>query len=66
MELNPHIILVVYTLDFVEAGQLKNVFEAHGIKDPEVLQVAISRLGPKNTFEIEPAPWIVSGRREKE
>ena len=32
MELNPHIILVVYTLDFVEAGQLKNVFEAHGIK----------------------------------
>ena len=66
MKLNPHINLVVYTLDFVEAGKLRDLFERHGIKDAEVIQVAVSRLGPKNTFDVEPAPWIVSGRKEKE
>ena len=66
MELNPHIILVVYTLDFVEAGKLRDLFEAHGIKDAEVIQISVSRLTSKNTFDVEPAPWIVSGRNEKE
>ncbi len=66
MKLNPHITLVVYTLDFVEAGKLRDLFEKHGIKDAEVVQVSIAKLGPKNTFETEPAPWIVSGRKEKE
>lgn len=66
MELNPHIILVVYTLDFVEAGKLRDLFEDHGIKDAEVIQVSISRLTSKNTFDVEPAPWIVSGRNERE
>ena len=66
MELNPHIILVVYTLDFVEAGKLRDLFEKHGIKDAEVIQISISRLTSKNTFDVEPAPWIVSGRNERE
>lgn len=66
MELNPHINLVVYTLDFVEAGKLRDLFESHGIKEAEVIQVSISRLGSKNTFDVEPAPWIVSGRNERE
>ena len=66
MELNPHLSLVVYTLDFVEAGKLRDLFEDHGIKDAEVIQVSISRLTSKNTFDVEPAPWIVSGRNERE
>ena len=66
MELNPHINLVVYTLDFVEAGRMKDLFEKHGIKDAEVLQMTISKLNAKITFDTEPAPWIISGRKEKE
>jgi precorrin-6Y C5,15-methyltransferase (decarboxylating) len=57
---------VVYTLDFVEAGKLRDLFEAHGIKDAEVIQISVSRLTSKNTFDVEPAPWIVSGRNERE
>ena len=66
MKLNPNIILVVYTLDFAEAGQLKDLFADKGIKDAEVIRVGIDRLSSDNTFEREPAPWIVSGRIEKE
>ena len=63
-DLNPDIILVVYTLDFVAAGRMKQVFEDVGIKDPEIVQVAISRLKNNNTFTVEPAPWIITGCRE--
>ncbi len=66
MALNPHINLVIYTLDFLEAGKLSGLLESHGIKEPEVIQVSVSRLTSKNTFDVEPAPWIVSGRNEKE
>ncbi len=66
MKLNPHVILVVYTLDFAEAGKLRDLFESKGIKDAEVIRIGIDRLGPNNTFVREPAPWIVSGRIEKE
>ncbi len=62
--LNPDIILVVYTLDFVAAGRMKQVFEDAGIKDPEIIQVSISRLKANNTFADEPAPWIITGCRE--
>ncbi|MBQ6400980.1 MAG: precorrin-6B methylase [Firmicutes bacterium] len=66
MKLNRHIILVVYTLDFVEAGKLRDMFDARGIKDAEVIRIGIDRMNPNNVFEREPAPWIVSGRIEKE
>lgn len=66
MKLNPNIILVVYTLDFAEAGQLKDLFADKGIKDAEVIRIGIDRLASDNTFDREPAPWIVSGRIEKE
>ena len=66
MKLNPNIILVVYTLDFAEAGKLRDLFEEKGIKDAEVIRIGIDRLGPAGVFEREPAPWIVSGRIEKE
>ena len=62
--LNPDIILVAYTLDFVAAGRMKQVFEDAGIKEPEIIQVSISRLKSNNTFAEEPAPWIITGCRE--
>ncbi len=66
MKVNPNVILVVYTLDFTEAAKLKGTFEERGIKDAEVIRIGIDRLGPGDVFKREPAPWIVSGRIEKE
>lgn len=63
-ELNPDIILVVYTLDFVAAGRMKELYESIGIKDPEIIQIQVSRLKSNNTFTVEPAPWIITGCRE--
>lgn len=63
-KLNPNIILVVYTLDFVAAGRMKELYEEVGIKDPEIIQVSVSRLKSNNTFVDEPAPWIITGSKE--
>ena len=64
MKLNPQIELIVYTLDFTEGASLKGIFESHGLKDVEVIQIAVSKLNDRNYFEQEPAPWIVTGRAE--
>lgn len=62
MRLNPQIEIVVYTLDFQVAANLPKMFEAYGIKDVEVIQIAVSKLNSKNSFVHQPAPWIISGR----
>lgn len=62
LELNPNIEIVVYTLDFGVAANLPRLFEQNGIRDVEVIQVAVSKLNGKNTFEQQPAPWIISGK----
>lgn len=64
-KLNPQIELIVYTLDFTEGASLKGIFESHGLKDVEVIQITVSKLSDKNYFEQEPAPWIVTGRAEE-
>ena len=64
-KLNPQIELVVYTLDFTEGASLKGIFESHGLKDVEVIQIAVSKLTGKNYFEQEPAPWLITGRAEE-
>lgn len=64
LKLNPLINIVVYTLDFVVAGNMRSLFERYGIKEAEVIQIAVSKLGPKNAFDLQPAPWIVSGKAE--
>ncbi len=61
MKLNPQIEIVVYTLDFTVAANLSKTFEKYGIKDVEVIQIAVSKLNAKNSFEQQPAPWLISG-----
>ena len=61
-KLNPNIRVVVYTLDFSVAANMDSVFEKYGIRDKEVIQVAVSKLNAKNAFEQQPAPWIISGK----
>ena len=47
LKLNPLINIVVYTLDFVVAGNMCSLLERYGIKEAEVIQIAVSKLGPK-------------------
>ena len=61
LRLNPHMDFEVYTLDFRCAASLPALFEQYGIGETEVIQVSVSKLTSRNTFQTEPAPWIVSG-----
>ena len=62
LRLNPHMEFVIYTLDFRCAASIPAIFESMGIKETEVIQIAVSKLSAKNTFNQEPAPWIITGR----
>lgn len=64
MKLNPKINIVVYTLDFGVAANISKTFEKYGIKDTEVIQVSVSKLNSKNSFEQQPAPWIITGKAD--
>ena len=61
-QLNPKISVVVYTLDFAAAAGMGEVFAKYGIRDMETIQITLSKLNAKNSFEQEPAPWIISGK----
>ena len=61
-KINPKMEFVVYTLDFRMAAHIPVLFEQYGIKDLEVIQVAVSKLNQNNMLQAEPAPWIISGR----
>ncbi len=60
--LNPNINVVIYTLDFGVAANMDHVFEKYHIIDKEVIQITVQKLNSRNTFEAQPAPWIISGR----
>lgn len=64
LRVNPQMNLVIYTLDFGVAASMRGLFEKYGIKDAEVIQIAVSKLNAKNAFESQPAPWIISGKAE--
>ena len=59
---NPNMEFVVYTLDFQVAAGMKAFCEKMGIGDVDVIQVEVSRLNSKNSFESQPAPWIITGK----
>lgn len=64
LQLNPMMNLVIYTLDFSVAGAMRSILETSGIKDAEVIQISVSKLNSKNAFEVQPAPWIITGKAE--
>ena len=60
LELNPNMEFVIYTLDFVVAAQMRDVCAQLGIRDPETIQISVNKLTSKNTFNQQPAPWIIT------
>ena len=62
--INPSIRVILYTLDFKVAASAKERLEELGIKDVDVIQIAVSRLAGDNSFKQQPAPWIITGKGE--
>jgi len=62
LKLNPKMEFVVYTLDLGVAAGMNGLCKSLGLRDVEVIQIAVSKLSPKNTFDAQPAPWIISSR----
>ncbi len=62
LSLNPNMEFVIYTLDFIVAASMPRICKDLGIRDPEIIQIAVSKMTSKNTFGTQPAPWIISGK----
>lgn len=62
LKVNPHMEFVIYTLDFKKAAHIPKLFDKYGIRDMEMIQVTVSKMGQNNMFQSEPAPWIISGK----
>jgi len=64
-KLNPNINVVIYTLDFKVAANIRDTLNVYGINDVDVIQVSVSKLGSNNTFKKEASPWIITGRSSR-
>jgi precorrin-6Y C5,15-methyltransferase (decarboxylating) len=62
LSLNPNMEFVVYTLDFVVAASMPELCRRLGIRDPEIIQVSVSKLTSKNTYQTQPSPWLITGK----
>ena len=62
LNVNPDVNVVIYTLDFKVAANITDTLQNLGLTDIDTIQVAVSKLGSKNTFKQEPAPWIITAR----
>lgn len=60
LQLNPQMEFVIYTLDFVVAASMPALCQKMGIRDPEVIQVTVSKLTSKHTYNTQPAPWLIT------
>ncbi|MBR1862443.1 MAG: precorrin-6B methylase [Lachnospiraceae bacterium] len=65
LSINPEMEFVIYTLDFVTAASMPALCFENGMGDPEIIQISVSKLGRKNTFENQPAPWIITCKGSK-
>lgn len=64
IKINPSMEFVIYTLDFKMAASMSDIFEKYNIRDMETIQVSVTKMMPNHLFQSEPAPWIISGRRQ--
>lgn len=62
LSINPNMEFVIYTLDFVTAGSMNNLFASLGLADPEIIQISVSKLNAKHNFDTQPSPWIITSR----
>ena len=61
LNVHPNVVTILSIFLGVAAG-MNALCKSLGIRDVEVIQVTVSKLSPKNTFDTQPAPWIISCR----
>ncbi len=61
---NPKMQFIVYTLELDMLCNIKHIFEKHGIKNTETVQISISKTDSNSVFVAQPSPWLVSGAVE--
>lgn len=66
LKINPKMEFVIYTLDFKVAASMDDLCKKYGIGDVCVIQVSVSKLKSSNAFEMQPAPWIITGVADAE
>jgi len=64
LKLNTKMEFVIYTLDFQVAGSMAKTCKELGLGDPEIIQVSVAKVTNRNTYDQQPAPWIISCRGE--
>lgn len=62
---NPNMQFIIYTLELDMLCNIKNIFEKHGIKNTETVQISISKTDSNSVFVAQPSPWLVSGAVEQ-
>lgn len=62
LSINPNMEFVIYTLDFVTAAAIPALFAKLGLADPELIQISVSKLNARHTYDNQPAPWIITSR----
>ena len=60
LELNPKMEFVIYTLDFIVAASMPEICKKLGIDEPDIIQISVSKLNSKHTYNTEPAPWLIT------
>lgn len=60
---NPEIQIFVYTLDYKYLAALPEILQSQGLKMTEMVQIGVSRLTPKGTFDREDAPWLITAEK---
>ena len=61
LKINPKMEFVIYTLDFKVAASMNDLCKSLNIGDVCIIQVSVSKLKTNNAFEMQPAPWIITG-----
>ncbi len=64
LKLNPKMEFVIYTLDFKVAASISDMLKDMGLSEVCVIQIAVSKLKSNNSFEQQPAPWIITAEAE--
>ncbi len=59
LALNSEMEFVIYTLDFRVAASMEDICKELGLREPEIIQVSVSKLNSKHMYDMQPSPWLI-------
>ena len=60
LKINSKIQFVIYTLELDVLVDIKHLLEKYGIRQTEVMQIAVSKVDSHGQFVAQPSPWLIS------